>query len=219
MSIAAIARRYVRWLQGERRTTRGGGRRASDREPNRGWAMVLAIAIPITLADWLVKWLVIRSVPLHGFELLWSDHVALWHVKNPALILGLHGDLPLLLRKMLVSAYAILSVIFLIGVLSRGHRLLPHRRKWVWLFLGLVVGGMVGNLGERAFHWGITDFLSFRWGDIWLPPGNLADLSILISLPLAVAVIFFELEARGRRAVKSLDAAPVEDGSAASLRG
>jgi signal peptidase II len=198
---------------------RGGGRRASDREPNRGWIVVLAIAIPIALADWLVKWLVTRTVPLYGFELLWSDHVALWHVKNPALILGLHGDLPLLLRKTLVSAYAILSVVFLVGVLSRGHRLLPHRRKWVWLFLGLVVGGMVGNLGERAFHWGITDFLSFRWGDIWLPPGNLADLSILVSLPLAVAVVFFELEARGRRAVNSLDAAPVEDGSPASLRG
>jgi signal peptidase II len=198
---------------------RGGGRRASDREPNRGWIVVLAIAIPIALADWLVKWLVTRTVPLYGFELLWSDHVALWHVKNPALILGLHGDLPLLLRKTLVSAYAILSVVFLVGVLSRGHRLLPHRRKWVWLFLGLVVGGMVGNLGERAFHWGITDFLSFRWGDIWLPPGNLADLSILVSLPLAVAVVLFELEARGRRAVNSLDAAPVEDGSPASLRG
>jgi signal peptidase II len=198
---------------------RGGGRRASDREPNRGWIVVLAIAIPIALADWLVKWLVTRTVPLYGFELLWSDHVALWHVKNPALILGLHGDLPLLLRKTLVSAYAILSVVFLVGVLSRGHRLLPHRRKWVWLFLGLVVGGMVGNLGERAFHWGITDFLSFRWGDIWLPPGNLADLSILVSLPLAVAVVFFELEARGRRAVNSLDAAPVEDGSPASRRG
>jgi signal peptidase II len=187
-------------LQGDRRADRRGGRRASDLEPKRGWRTVLLIALPIALADWAVKWVVVQTVPLHGFQPLWSDHVAIWHVKNPALVLGLHGGLPLFARQVFVSIYALLSLVFLIAVLGRGHRLLPHRRKWAWLFLGMVVGGMIGNLGERLFHWGVTDFLSFRWGDLWLPPGNIADLSILLALPLAFAVLGFEAEARGRRA-------------------
>ena len=170
MSFGVGARRFFRRLQGERRSGRGGGRRASDQEPNRGWRTVLLIALPIALVDWLVKWVVVQAVPLRGFRPLWSDHVAIWHVKNPALVLGLHGGLALFGRQVFVSIYALLSVVFLIAVLGRGHRLLPHRRKWAWLFLGMVLGGMIGNLGERLFHWGITDFLSFRWGDLWLNP-------------------------------------------------
>jgi signal peptidase II len=214
MSIQSGTRSLIRRLQGERRAQRAGGRRATDREPNRGWIPVLAVAIPIALLDWTVKWLVVRNVPLYDFRLLWPEHVAIWHVTNPALVLGLHGGLPLAVRKGLVSIYALLSIIFLIAVLGRGHRLLPHRRKWVWLFLGMVLGGMIGNLGERLFHWGVTDFLSLRWGNLWLPPGNLADLSIILSLPISFAVLAFEMEARslrGASARESVVSAPAAE--------
>lgn len=199
MSISAHAQRYYRQLLGERRAHRTGGRRRTDFEPNQGWAPVLALAIPIALLDWGVKWLIVQNVALHEFQ-VWSDRVALWHVKNPALVLGLHGDLPVGMRKALVTAYGVLAVMLLIAVFGRAQRLLPNRRKWVWIFLGMVGGGMLGNLGERTIHWGVTDYLSFRWGDIWLPPGNVADLSILLALPLALMILAFELEARSMRA-------------------
>lgn len=210
MSTGTGARRLIRSLQGERRAERAGGRRASDLEPNRGWVKVLAVALPIALLDWVVKWLVVSTVPLNEFRPIWSGYVAIWHVQNPALVLGLHGGLPLILRQGLVAMYAVLAFVFLLAVLGRGHRLLPHRRKWAWLFLGMVVGGMAGNLGERVFHWGVTDFLSFRWGELWLPPGNLADLSILLSLPFAFAILGFEMEARGRRRAEADAAGPDE---------
>src|SRR5690606_13988865 len=114
--------------------TRRGGRRRTDNEPNRGWIAVLALAVPIALFDWFVKWTIVQTVPLHELHVI-SDRVAFWHVKNPALVLGLHGDLPLPLRKVLVTIYATIALLLLIAVLSRGHRLLPHRRKWVWIFL------------------------------------------------------------------------------------
>jgi lipoprotein signal peptidase len=187
-------------VTGERRRTRRGGRRRTDHEPNRGWMIVLALAVPIAFFDWLLKWTVVQTIPLHELRVV-SDRVALWHVKNPALVLGLHGDLPLGVRKALVTVYGVIAVLLLVAVLTRGHRLLPHRRKWAWLFLGMVAGGMMGNLGERILHWGVTDFLSFRWGEIWLPPGNLADVSILLSMPIAMFVLLFELEARALRRV------------------
>ena len=146
-----------------------------------------------------------------------SDRIALWHVKNPALVLGLHGDVPVVVRKVMVSIYATIAVLLLIAVLTRGHRLLPHRRKWAWLFLGMVAGGMMGNLGERVLHWGVTDFLSFRWGDIWLPPGNVADLSIILAMPVAMFVLLFELEARALRRVTAQETAAAE--LAATRRG
>src|SRR5690606_4325712 len=89
---------------------------------------------------------------------------------------------------------------------SRAHRLLPRRRPWAWLFSGLLLGGMLGNLGERSLHWWVTDFLSFRWGPYWLPPGNVADLAIVTSLPIAILVILFEVEARAMRGRVSIRA-------------
>lgn len=206
--------RFLGAVTGERRRTRRGGRRRTDHEPNRGWIAVTALAVPIALVDWAVKWAIIRTMPLDQFRVVLSDRVALWHVKNPALVLGLHGDLPLGWRKALVSLYAVIAILLLVAVLSRGHRLLPHRRKWAWIFLGMVAGGMMGNLGERLLHWSVTDFLSFRWGDLWLPPGNVADLAIVLALPLASCVLLFELEARSLRQArraeeKATEAAPV----------
>ena len=195
-----IGHRLERKLRGERRRTdRGEGRRRTDYEPNRGWKPAVIIALCIALADWAVKWMVIQRVPLNSLEVVIEHRLALWHVRNPAMILGLYGSLPIEARVVIATISGLLGGILLFEVVSRGHRLEPSRRKWAWLFVGLASGGMLGNLGERVVHWGVTDYLSFGWGDLWLPPGNIADLSIFLSLPVAILVVLFELQARAQR--------------------
>lgn len=165
----------------------------------RGWYPALLLGLCIAAADWTTKALVAHFVPLGDFRLFVGEGVALWHVRNEAMMLGLWGNLPLGGRKTIAIVAAVVAAIFLVQILGRGHRLRPHERPWAWAFVGLVVGGMLGNLGERALHWGVTDFLSFRWGDIWLPPGNLADVALFLSIPLAVPVAAFETMGRMRR--------------------
>ena len=189
-----------RRLRLERRTGRGGGRRRTDAEPNRGWRPAVAIALSTAGLDWLTKWAVAQRVPLNGLEVVWEGRLALWHVRNPAMILGLYGSFPLKARMVIAVVAALVGAVLLFEVLSRGHRLRPRHRKWVWLFVGLASGGMMGNLGERAIHWGVTDYLSIGWGDLWLPPGNVADLAIFLSVPVALVVVWFELMARAQRA-------------------
>jgi len=159
----------------------------------------MLIALVIALADWSVKWLVSQRVPLNSLEVVIENRLALWHVRNPAMILGLYGSLPLQARVLIATVSGLLGAVLLLEVLSRGHRLAPGRRKWAWLFVGLASGGMLGNLGERVVHWGVTDYLSIGWRDLWLPPGNIADIAIFLSLPVAVMVILFELQARAQR--------------------
>lgn len=213
--IRLLARRIVRRLQGERRLHRIGGRRLSDREPKRGWVPALAIALGIAVLDWTTKAIISRSIPLNDLVVVVQGRLAFWHVRNPAMILGLYGDLPLASRKVIAILCGMLAAVLLFEVISRGHRLPPRRRKWVWIFVGFVSGGMIGNLGERAFHWWVTDFISFGWGNLWLPPGNIADLAIFLSIPLAVIVILFELEARASRG----EEADPSDADGASLAG
>ena len=195
-----IAHRLERRLRLERRSTeRGAGRRRTDVEPTRGWKPALVIALSIAVLDWAVKWAVAQRVPLGSIEVVWEHRLALWHVRNPAMILGLYGSLPIEVRVAIAAVSGITGAILLFEVVSRGHRLAPSKRKWAWLFVGLASGGMLGNLGERVIHWGVTDYLSIGWGDLWLPPGNIADLAIFLSLPIAMIVIYFELQGRRQR--------------------
>lgn len=199
MSGGSDGRGLIARLRGEPPPALNGGRRSSDREPKRGWIPTVVIVFSIACSDWLTKAFIIETMPLRTFREVWEGRVAFWHVRNDAMILGLYGDLPLQSRQAIAAMSAVLAALLLFEVISRGHRLPPGRRNWVWLFVGLVSGGMLGNLGERALHWGVTDYLSFRWGDIWLPPGNIADIAIFLSAPVAMVVIWFELAARMRR--------------------
>jgi hypothetical protein len=88
---------------------------------------------------------------------------------------------------------------FLLQILGRGHRFTERERPFAWLYVGLALGGMLGNLGERMVHWAVTDFISLHWGGLWLPPGNLADVALFLSMPLSVPVIAFEALGRMRR--------------------
>jgi lipoprotein signal peptidase len=160
---------------------------------------VLAIILSIALLDWIVKAIVAARVPVGHFVEIWEGRVALWHVRNPEMVLGLWGNLPIESRQVIAATAAVMAVLLLFEIVSRGHRLPPHRRPWAWAFVGTAFGGMLGNLGERLVHWGVTDYLSLGWGSLWLPPGNIADLALFLSVPLAVPVIVFELQARMQR--------------------
>lgn len=195
--------RIVRRLFAQRRTVhRPGalpGRRAADREPIRGWRPALIIALCIALFDWLTKAAIASSMAIGDFREVIAGRVAFWHVRNPAMILGLWENFPLAGRKVLAATAAVLGLLVLLQIVGRAHRLPRRHRRWATLFVGLVLGGMLGNLGERLIHWGVTDYLSLRWGDYWLPPGNVADIALFLSVPLAIPVIVFELMGRARR--------------------
>lgn len=153
----------------------------------------------VALLDWTTKALIIRAIPRDHLVEVIPGRVALWHVRNPAMMLGLWGDLPLGTRRTIAVLAALLALLVLSQIIDRGHRLGREHRAWAWVFAGLALGGMTGNLGERAVHWWVTDFLSFRWGDLWLPPGNVADLALFLSFPLVIPVVLFELRGRAKR--------------------
>ncbi|HEU0053504.1 MAG TPA: signal peptidase II [Longimicrobium sp.] len=195
--------KLIRRLMGVRRTTirddAGPGRRASDTEPMRGWVPALKIALVVALLDWTTKAAISFTMAEGDFREVIPGALSFWHVRNPAMILGLWENFPLGARKLIAIVAAVVGAVLLLQILGRGHRFPPGQRRWAWLFVGLVLGGMLGNLGERAIHWGVTDFISIRWGNYWLPPGNFADLALFLSVPLSLPVMAFELVGRARR--------------------
>jgi lipoprotein signal peptidase len=178
---------------------RSPGRRAADREPMMGWIPAVLIAVCVALVDWSTKFVISATIPMDELREVIPGRLAFWHVRNPAMVLGLWGDVPLGMRKVIAVTASVLGATVLLQIMGRGHRFPRRHRAFAWLFVGLVLGGMLGNLGERVVHWGVTDFISLRWGDYWLPPGNVADLALFLSMPLSLPVVLFEFLGRARR--------------------
>jgi signal peptidase II len=198
---------------------RSPGRRRADREPMRGWIPSVIIALCVAMADWGTKFLISRSIELDDLREVIPGRLAFWHVRNPAMVLGLWDNFPLATRKVIAVLAAALGAMVLLQILGRGHRFDRKHRAWAWAFVGLVLGGMLGNLGERVVHWGVTDFISFRWGQYWLPPGNLADLALFLSMPLSLPVIAFELMGRAQRRKDARDEAAADAAAVADAAG
>jgi lipoprotein signal peptidase len=190
-------------MMGFRRAARRGdaspGRRASDHEPVRGWRPAVAVAAAVALLDWGTKALIARTVPLDAFVEVIPGRVAFWHVRNEAMILGLYDNLSLGARKGIALTAAVVGFIVILQIIGRGHRLPGAQRMYASVFVGTALGGMLGNLGERVIHWGVTDYLSLYWAPYWLPPGNVADVALFLTVPMAIPVIVFELMGRARR--------------------
>ena len=71
----------------------------------------------------------------------------------------------------------------------------------VWLFycqkfyiagaLGLIIGGAYGNVIDRYFNGGVTDFLDFHYQNFHYPAFNLADSLIFIGVMIILIDEFF----------------------------
>ena len=128
------------------------------------WARVIAVAGVIVAVDQFTKQLVVDHVdPGRPVELIFGFEIS--NVRNSGIAFGLLGGS----SDALVLALTLGALALLLGYFA-GHADRPE----LWLPVGLVVGGALGNLADRVREGGVTDFLD---PPLW-PAFNLADVSI-----------------------------------------
>ena len=148
--------------------------------PRRAALAACATGAGVVALDQLTKALV-RGAVARGDEhelILGFDLV---HVRNTGVAFGLLADGGALL--LIGTALALLALIAFF-VLNSG-------RPLVWLPTGLLLGGAIGNLIDRAHQGHVTDFLKFPH----FPAFNVADIAITFGVIALVLV----LEGPGRR--------------------
>jgi len=81
-----------------------------------------------------------------------------------------------------------LAVLVLLFVYRRSflQEQLSHR-----ILLGLLIGGIAGNLADRIRYGWVTDFLDFQFGAYHYPSFNVADSAICIAIGLYVLTNIF----------------------------
>jgi signal peptidase II len=79
------------------------------------------------------------------------------------------------------------AVLLLTYALFIHHRFSPLNNLLAWTVLGLILGGIVGNLIDRLRFGGVTDFISVGW---W-PAFNIADSAIVVGAVLLACSLLF----------------------------
>jgi signal peptidase II len=101
-------------------------------------------------------------------------------VMNPGLAFGMLSTMPEAWRWIVAAlSVAALAVLGWIGM-----RMVAAAGWWAHVALGLVFGGAVGNLIDRARFGAVVDFLDFYWQTWHWPAFNVADSAISVGVAL-----------------------------------
>ena len=116
-------------------------------------------------------------------------------VMNPGLAFGMLAQTPTAWRWLV----ALLSLVALGMLLLLAGRLVPTGGAVSALALGLIVGGALGNLIDRARFGAVVDFLDFYWRGYHWPAFNVADSAISVGVTLLALRMLMPAPALGRQ--------------------
>jgi signal peptidase II len=147
---------------------------------------VTGLAALVVVLDQLTKLVVLERLPPGVRVELIDGHLALTLVMNPGLAFGLLANLPVAWRWIV----AVLSIAALVVLARVAIRILPGG-GWIDLTaIGLIFGGAVGNLIDRARFGAVIDFIDVYYGAWHWPAFNVADSAITVGvLLLAVRLL------------------------------
>ena len=148
----------------------------------RAWSLAGVVCGLVFVADQAAKAAIeAHLVPGQFEEVLKPLELTLSH--NRGVAFGLAGGAGVKLVLVTALALGVIGFIF-----SRNPQ-----RPGMWLAVGLIAGGAIGNLADRIRADAVTDFIAVgSW-----PPFNLADVAITLGVVLLVFLYMRDAEQEG----------------------
>lgn len=145
----------------------------------RAWALAGGLCVLVLVIDQVAKSIVEGNiVPGEHIDVLGPLRLTLTH--NRGVAFGLAGGAGARLVVFTVIALGVIGYLF-----SRNPT-----RPGMWVAVGLISGGALGNLVDRIRADAVTDFIDLPpW-----PPFNLADVSITAGVVLLVFLYLWDAE-------------------------
>jgi signal peptidase II len=154
----------------------------SAARPAPGWRAALAVVAGVVVLDQVTKEIV-RATIEPGERVGLVLGIDLVDVSNRGIAFGLLGDGGVLVVAVTVLALAGMLLWFA----------LQPSRPGLWLAVGLLAGGALGNLADRARQDAVTDFID---APLW-PAFNVADIAITFGAIVLVLSVFWGEEPAG----------------------
>ena len=150
--------------------------------------LVIVVVVNL-LCDQISKSAVRQELEMNEYIELVGKNVILTRVENTGAFLGFGSSFPPVIKNLLFLVIPTCTLLFILGYLIFKKQLNFN----VGMALAFITGGGLGNVYDRIFKEGVTDFLHL---DIWIfKTGifNLADVSVTAG---TLYLLFYNLRYR-----------------------
>lgn len=145
----------------------------------RKFSVPIVSAILLGAADQASKVWAVRNLPLFELREIVPGFFGLVHVRNTGVAFSLLSNLD----SRWVHPLLILATVLAMGAVLAYIAFLPCRGA-APVGLGLILGGAIGNLIDRARLGYVVDFLDLYWRNHHWPTFNVADIGITVGVAL-----------------------------------
>jgi signal peptidase II len=142
---------------------------------NSGWRKVLIVAGVVMIVDQLTKSIVRSTIAPGDSRQVFAGILDITNAHNKGVAFGALAGGGAIVAALTGLALGALVVYFV----------LRSRTPHLWLPVGLLLGGALGNLADRARMGSVTDFIDPR---LW-PAFNVADTCVVVGVLILLWVI------------------------------
>ena len=131
---------------------------------------IYKIGVTVLILDQLIKFIIMSTFYYQKVFFLIPNFLYLTYVKNTGGAWSIFSNQP----------FFLLIIGFIcIGGFSYYLYKKNSFNKIETLYLGLMIGGILGNFLDRIIHNGVVDYIGFIFGKYYFPVFNLADICIV----------------------------------------
>ena len=152
----------------------------------RKFSVPVVSALLLGAADQATKVWAVGNLPLYEPRVLVHGLFDLVHVRNTGVAFSLLSNLD----HRWVHPFLILATVLAVGAVLAYIAYLPCRGA-APVGLGLILGGAIGNLIDRARLGYVVDFLDLYWRGHHWPTFNVADVGITVGVVLLLIDMAF----------------------------
>ena len=145
----------------------------------RKFSVPIVSALLLGVADQASKAWAVRNLPLFELREIVPGILGMVHVRNTGVAFSLLSNLD----PRWVHPLLILATVLAMGAVLAYIAFLPCRGA-APVGLGLILGGAIGNLIDRARLGYVVDFLDLYWRNHHWPTFNVADVGITVGVVL-----------------------------------
>ena len=128
----------------------------------------------VFIIDQIIKIIIKHTMNLYQEISIIPNFFSLCYVKNTGAAFSILEDATLLL--------IVISIVFLLLIDKSIKKEEQNLSKLSIISLGMIIGGIFGNLIDRILYRSVIDYLSFSFGKYHFPIFNIADIGITVGV-------------------------------------
>lgn len=146
---------------------------------NRPYIIVYIIALMTLVLDQVTKYIVINNLQFMKEVPVIKNFFSWYYVRNSGAAFS-----SFLGNTFFLIAITIVCLILVIGLIQKDK----YNHKLSFLSLGILLGGMIGNLIDRIIYNSVIDFIFLKIYDRSLFVCNIADIGITVGIFLYIII-------------------------------